>query len=49
MVSEELNDLFNDKNEFNSNIIKTKSNYYHIQFNMCKEDENTWVRSDKKL
>ena len=43
-VSEELNDLFNDKNEFNSNIIKTKSNYYHIQFNMCKEDENTWVR-----
>lgn len=43
-VSEELNDLFNDKNEFDSSIIKTKSNYYHIQFNMRKEDENKWVR-----
>ena len=43
-VSEELNNLFNDKNEFSSNIIKTKSNHYHIQFNMRKEDENTWVR-----
>lgn len=43
-VSEELNNLFNDKNEFDSSIIKTKSNYYHIQFNMRKEDENKWVR-----
>ncbi|SCH82941.1 glycoside hydrolase family 32 protein [Romboutsia sp. 1001713B170207_170306_H8] len=43
-VSEELNDLFNDKNEFDSNIIKTKSNSYHIKFNMRKEDENKWVR-----
>ncbi|WP_455542759.1 glycoside hydrolase family 32 protein [Intestinibacter sp.] len=42
-VSEELNDLFDDKNRFSSNTIKTKSNHYHIQFNMCKDNKNTWV------
>lgn len=47
-VSDELNNSFGDKNEFNSNKIKTKSNNYHIQFNMCKENENTWVRFGKE-
>lgn len=47
-ASEEVNDLFNDKNQFNSNKIKTKSNSYHVQFDMCKKNEDTWVRFGKE-
>lgn len=43
-ASDELNNLFKDKNNFENNMIETKSNYYHIQFNMCKDRKNTWVR-----